>query len=106
LTTSSSTEGIVFSVNGPSSPDGIVYNVFADRSGAFVGASGCGTSYDTNISQNTGSTTTRCAIIEGVFRNGANAGTLAMRVASETGGANSCNVLAGSILTLCEITAA
>lgn len=105
-TTSSSTEGIGFAVNGPTSPDGIVYNVFADRAGALVGASGCGTSYDTNIYQTIGSTSTRCAIIEGVFRNGANAGTLAMRVASETGGANSCNVLAGSILTICEITAA
>ena len=101
---SASTEGPSFAINGPASPNSVLYRVEAHRTGAFVGVTGFGTAYETVISQTTGSTSDRICLISGLIRNGANSGTVTVRVATETGGAQSINILTGSYLEYAEVT--
>jgi len=77
------TTGIRFAINGPAAPTAL-------RVGGFVPIStvaanfGSQTAYDTAIfASTTGTTVDVMSIIEGVFRNGTTAGTLALRVAAE-----------------------
>jgi len=101
--TSAATEGMAFSVNGPSAPTSLRYQVkmltsltaFAVRTP---------TTYDDSAAAGTGpGATVWTAEIEGLIVNGANAGTLALRGRSETGGANTTTVQIGSSFIVREV---
>lgn len=83
--TSATTVGALFAINGPATPTALrVGGLLPTGTAAANFASQ--TAYDTAIFAATAGpgATTVMGIIEGVFRNGANAGTLALRVAAET----------------------
>ncbi len=87
-TTAATTTGIRFGINGPAAQTALrVGGILPTGTGAMN--AGSQTAYDTAIfAATTGpGGTAVCGVIEGVFRNGNNSGTLALRVASETGSA-------------------
>ena len=82
--TNATTTGARFAINGPATPTALRVGGHLPTSTTAANF-GSQTAYDTAIFAATagpGATTVMC-IIEGVFRNGANAGTLALRMAAE-----------------------
>lgn len=95
---SATTIGIRFAVNGPASPTELRVGGIIPIS--TVGANfGSQTAYDTAIfASTTGTTVTVMSIVEGIIRNGSNAGTLACRWASEVNAtANANTIQSGSL---------
>ncbi len=97
ITTNATTTGARFSLNGPASPTGLRYGG-GIPSAVGTAAFGSQTAYDTAIFATTAGTgaTGRMAWIEGLIRNGANDGSLALRFASEVVSPGQVNVLEGS----------
>jgi len=93
---SATTIGIRFAVNGPTSPTELRVGGIVPIS--TVGANfGSQTAYDTAIfAATTGTTVAVMSIVEGIIRNGTTAGTLACRVASEVAASGAVVVLSGS----------
>ncbi|GEM_PF-4781185 len=83
-TTLATTVGIRFAVNGPASPVGLRASILEPTS-IFTVSPGTVTSYDTDFVATTSGpgSTAEMAIIEGIFRNGSNAGTFTLRFDSE-----------------------
>lgn len=94
---SATTIGIRFGVNGPASPTEL-------RVGGIIPIStvaanfGSATAYDTAIfASTTGTTVTVMSLVEGIIRNAGNTGTLACRFASEAAAATAVTIQAGSL---------
>lgn len=93
---STSTEGLALSVNGPASPTFVLASIEIYHTTTGGVRSEPLAVYDTKIQDSTGNATESFAIVRGVVENGVNAGTLALRGSTETGGANSVAIKAGS----------
>lgn len=101
LVTSSTGEGYALSVNGPSGTYKIggLIPTGAGSATDQTGVQQSGAAADTtglNVTTGPGSTQPVLALIEGVVLVGGSAGTLALRVKAETGGANSVTVQTNS----------
>ena len=98
-TTSATTNGIRLAINGPATPTALRVGGSIPQTNA-SSSGGSQTAYNTAIfaSTNGGGATALPFIVEGIFRNGANAGTLALRFASEVGDVST--VLADSYGTI------
>lgn len=96
-TTNLTTTGARFAVNGPASPTGLRVGGLLPTGTAAMNA-GSQTAYDTAIfAATTGpGSTPVMGIIEGLFRNGPNAGTFGLRFAAEVASPGQVNVLANS----------
>jgi hypothetical protein len=103
-TTNATTTGARFAINGPASPTALRVGGILPT-GATAMNAGSQAAYDTAIFAATAGTgsTARMGIIEGVFRNGANAGTLALRFAAEVASPGQVTVLANSHGILVQI---
>lgn len=105
FSSSAATEGQALSVNGPASPTSISYTVqsFNVNDASAPPRSDFVTAYDSTAAlRMTGPSpggTTCSWRVKGILRNGANAGTLALRFRAETGGGNSVTIKAGSWAT-------
>jgi hypothetical protein len=99
--TSATTEGAQFSVNGPTGTykiGGFVPVSAVAAGGGTIGHASGAAADTTGLAFNAGpGTTDTIAIIEGVVLVGASGGTLALRVRTETGGANSTTVKTNSV---------
>ena len=83
--TTDSTEAGNFAVNGPASPTNLIYEA---RYSTSIGQSVplVKTAYDSSLAQTSGpGATPKACTLEGLFENGANAGTFTARAATETG---------------------
>ena len=78
--------GIAFAVNGPASPTSIVGATWITPNSRTALTNGNFVVYDSGTPTSASTVNTDSyALVRGVFRNGANAGTFALRFASETG---------------------
>lgn len=94
---SATTIGIRFAVNGPASPTQLVVGGIIPIS-TVAANFGSQTAYDTAIfASTTGTTVNVMSIVEGIIRNGNTAGTLACRVAAEVAASGAVVVAAGSV---------
>lgn len=93
---STSTEGLALGLNGPASPTSLLASVEIYHTTTGGVRSEPLSAYETKIQDSTGNATESFAIVRGVLQNGANAGTLALRGSTETGGGNSVAIKAGS----------
>ena len=101
---SGATEALGLAINGPASPTSVEASVLiSGYTGVYRSEHTSG--YDTAVTGVSSTTTSMAAVLDALIVNGANAGTLAIRFKSETGGANSVTVEAGSWLTLEEVVA-
>lgn len=101
-TTNATSDGMGLAVNGPASPTAVSFGAFmnAQNNSNFFG--GSSQTADSPITSNVGpGATVRMAILEGIWQNGVNAGTLALRFRSEVG--NAANILAGSYGLIWEL---
>ena len=96
-TTNATTTGARFAINGPAAPTALRVGGILPNGSSAVNA-GSQTAYDTAIFLGTTGpgATGVLGIIEGVLRNGINAGTLALRFAAEVTSPGQVNVLADS----------
>jgi len=102
------TTGIRLAVNGPSSPTVLAYRTSTSRTNAAQSAAGATDNETTYVAQTydqpaadsgvAAAATDYLATIEGVIQNGGNAGTLAMRFASEVAIANGITLRPGSFV--------
>jgi hypothetical protein len=100
-TTNATGTGARFAINGPASPTALrVGGLLPNGTGAMN--TGSATAYNTALFAATAGPgpTAVMGLIEGVFRNGANAGTLALRFAAELASPGQVTVLANSHGTL------
>jgi hypothetical protein len=94
------TEGITVALNGPASPTLVAITI--ETHAGFPGASAVGNemvaAYDTATVNTTGTAVGSYFVIQGLIRNGANAGDLFPRFKTETGTANSNQVNTGIMI--------
>lgn len=90
------TTGIALAVNGPASPTQILGGIItgADSNNVYPGAF---SAYDSAVISVRGNATLSTAVVRGILRNGANAGTLILRFASEIA-TESVTIKAGSFV--------
>lgn len=97
------TNGLGISLNGPASPTEIAFNVQLARSAISNVVSNAKAYDEFTIMPDVGTAnTTYFALMNGTLVNGANAGTLQVRFASETGGATA-KIMAGSSIRLKKV---
>ena len=97
------TNGVGVSLKGPASPTEIAFNIQLART-ASTGLNSNAKAYDefTAMVDVGAANTTYLAVMNGALVNGANAGTLQVRFASETGGATA-KIMAGSSIRLKKV---
>jgi len=97
------TNGVGVSLNGPASPTEIAFNIQLART-ALINFNSNAKAYDefTAMVDVAAANTTYFAVLNGSLVNGANAGTLQVRFASETGGATA-KIMAGSSIRLKKV---
>ncbi len=96
------TNGVGVSLNGPASPTEIAFNTALARSGSSVVSNAKAYDEFTVMPDVSIANTTYLAVMNGALVNGANAGTLKVRFASETGGATA-KIMAGSSIRLKKV---
>jgi hypothetical protein len=95
--------GIGMSLNGPASPTHIAFNTATARSAGANAVSNAKAYDEENISVDiAAANTTYFSLMNGTLVNGANAGTLQFRFASENGG-NTVSIIVGSSIRLRKI---
>ena len=96
------TNGVGVSLKGPASPTEIAFNTQLSRSGSNVVSNAKAYDEFTVMPDVSIANTTYFAVMNGALVNGANAGTLQVRFASETGGATA-KIMAGSSIRLKKV---
>lgn len=102
-TTTATTTGLSLGVSGPASPDMVNLHGFIYRAFNVTPNSGNAQAYGQLVVNTNGSATNAGAIIEGVIRNGANAGNLQLQGRVETAVAGTLTIKANSCLILTPI---